>query len=138
MLAASSLERFPVIVAVTQDNDLIARLGGDEFAVLVSEVDSEERVGKIAPKIVEALSAPYPDPDGHDVETSPSIGVALYPNDGKDIDTIARARTQRCISQSALAAAPIASSRIRSTHVPNAGWISSHACGARSGRTSSV
>lgn len=68
--------------------DLAARLGGDEFAVLVSDLDSEEAVATVASKLVESLSAPYPDLDGHDLDISTSIGIALYPGDGEEIDTL--------------------------------------------------
>lgn len=68
--------------------DLVARLGGDEFVVLLSEVPSEEFVAQLAGKLVKGLSAVYPDLDGHDVETTPSVGIALYPRDGRDLDEL--------------------------------------------------
>ncbi|MDY7574890.1 EAL domain-containing protein [Actimicrobium sp. CCI2.3] len=69
-------------------HDLAARLGGDEFAVLVSDLDSDEAVAIVARKLVASLSEPYPDLDGHDLDITPSIGVALYPGDGEEIDTL--------------------------------------------------
>ncbi|MGV3655365.1 MAG: putative bifunctional diguanylate cyclase/phosphodiesterase [Noviherbaspirillum sp.] len=74
--------------ASLREYDLIARLGGDEFVVLASGLESARRAAAIAQKLVEALSAPYPDMDGHVVESSPSIGISLYPGDGTDIDTL--------------------------------------------------
>ncbi len=71
-----------------REYDLVARLGGDEFVALLSEVPSEEFVAQLAGKLVQTLSAPYPDLDGHDVETSPSVGIALYPRDGQDLDSL--------------------------------------------------
>lgn len=71
-----------------REYDLVARLGGDEFVVLLSEVPSEEFVAQLAGKLVQVLSAPFPDLDGHDVETSPSVGIALYPRDGQDLDQL--------------------------------------------------
>lgn len=71
-----------------REYDLIARLGGDEFVVLVSELESTQRAAAIAQKLVEALSAPYLDMNGHLVETSPSVGISLFPDDGLDIDTL--------------------------------------------------
>lgn len=71
-----------------REYDLIARLGGDEFVVLVSELESTRRAAAIAQKLVDALSAPYKDLAGRQVETSPSIGIALYPGDGTDIDSL--------------------------------------------------
>ena len=71
-----------------REYDLVARLGGDEFVVLLSEVPSEEFVAQLAGKLVQGLSAVYPDLDGHDVETSPSVGIALYPRDGQQLDAL--------------------------------------------------
>ena len=74
--------------AAVREYDLVARLGGDEFVVLVSEIRSEEVVAEIADKLVETLRAPYSDLLGCDVETAPSIGIALYPRDGQSITTL--------------------------------------------------
>lgn len=71
-----------------REYDIVARLGGDEFVVLVSELDSEERVGHIAAKLVESLSAPYPGIGSEPIEVTPSIGIALYPGDGQDINRL--------------------------------------------------
>ena len=74
--------------AAVREYDLVARLGGDEFVVLLSEVPSEEFVAQLAGKLVQGLSAVYPDLDGLDVETSPSVGIALYPRDGQNLDAL--------------------------------------------------
>ena len=74
--------------AAVRDYDLVARLGGDEFVVLLSEVPSEDFVAQLAGKLVQDLSAVFPDLDGHDVETTPSVGIALYPRDGQDLDQL--------------------------------------------------
>ncbi|TXG00977.1 EAL domain-containing protein [Massilia arenae] len=71
-----------------REYDLVARLGGDEFVVLLSEVPSEEFVAQLAGKLVQGLSAVYTNLDGHDVETSPSVGIALYPRDGQQLDAL--------------------------------------------------
>lgn len=68
--------------------DVVARLGGDEFVILVSELESEEQVTRIALKIINVISAPYPNLAGHDVEIGTSIGIALYPRDGHDAETL--------------------------------------------------
>lgn len=71
-----------------RDYDLLARLGGDEFVVLLSEIRTEASVAQLAAKLVQELSRVYPDLNGHDVETSPSIGIALYPRDGQTIEEL--------------------------------------------------
>ena len=71
-----------------REYDLVARLGGDEFVVLLSEVPSEEFVAQLAGKLVQRLSEVYADLDSHAVETSPSVGIALYPRDGQHLDAL--------------------------------------------------
>ncbi len=74
--------------AVLREYDLVARLGGDEFVVLISEIAAEERVAEIARDLVTAISEPYPDLEGHEVQTTTSIGIALYPRDGQSVDEL--------------------------------------------------
>lgn len=74
--------------SVLREYDLVARLGGDEFVVLVSEITAEERIAEIAQQLVTAIGAPFPDLEGHEVQTSTSIGIALYPRDGQSVDEL--------------------------------------------------
>lgn len=71
-----------------RESDVAARFGGDEFVILINDVEAIEDVEKIAEKIVAAVREPLIGLDGHDVETSPSIGIALYPRDGEDINVL--------------------------------------------------
>jgi diguanylate cyclase (GGDEF)-like protein len=76
------------ITGAVRESDVVARLGGDEFVVLVSEIAAEERVAQIARELIAAISAPYPDLEGHEVMTTTSIGIALYPRDGQSVDQL--------------------------------------------------
>lgn len=67
--------------------DSICRLGGDEFVILLPETDSSEDVRVVAEKLQEVLGQPFL-LDGHSVNTSPSIGVSLYPADGLTLDAL--------------------------------------------------
>jgi diguanylate cyclase (GGDEF)-like protein/PAS domain S-box-containing protein len=67
--------------------DTVSRFGGDEFAILVSEVATQNDVAKLADKIQAALSQPFV-LDGHTINTSASLGIALYPDDGSDMETL--------------------------------------------------
>jgi diguanylate cyclase (GGDEF)-like protein len=68
-------------------SDLVARLGGDEFAAVLMNTD---RAGAaiVAAKLVEALSVPYLVDAISLTHVSASIGVAIYPETGQDIDTL--------------------------------------------------
>jgi diguanylate cyclase len=85
-----------------REYDLVARLGGDEFVALLSEIPSEEFVTQLARKLVAELSATYPDLDGHDVDTSPSVGIALYPRDGQNLDQLLMHADQAMYSAKAM------------------------------------
>lgn len=70
--------------------DLVARIGGDEFVVMLSDLRSKEQIAEIAEKIIQSISMPFDDLNGHSVEISTSIGVALYPRDGQNVNTLLR------------------------------------------------
>lgn len=76
--------------ALLRDSDLIARLGGDEFAILLTALPRADDAAVVASKIVTELCKPFLDLDGHDIQISPSIGVALFPRDGNDTDALCR------------------------------------------------
>lgn len=72
-----------------RDEDTVARQGGDEFIVVLPNVKRFEDIGIVTQKLVVALSAPY-SIDGTELHTSASIGVAVYPDDGADVETLMR------------------------------------------------
>ena len=68
-------------------SDTVARLGGDEFMVLALGTSSAEAAAKVAQKLLDELRPPLL-VDGHELTTSASIGIALFPHDGDDADTL--------------------------------------------------
>ncbi|MBA4069674.1 MAG: hypothetical protein C0495_07445, partial [Acinetobacter sp.] len=70
-----------------RDSDTCARLGGDEFTIIVNDIENMEAIGCVAEKLLNAINEPYQ--LGINVgKVSASIGIALYPNDGMDGDTL--------------------------------------------------
>jgi diguanylate cyclase (GGDEF)-like protein len=65
----------------------IARLGGDEFVVLLSGITDEAQTTAVANRIQESLGEPF-DCRGHRFVVTPSIGIALYPKDGTEIEDL--------------------------------------------------
>lgn len=72
-----------------RDNDLVARLGGDEFIILLNNVGDDQDVAAVARNIIAAMRPAFT-LAGHECHTSGSIGIALYPSDGTDAETLIR------------------------------------------------
>jgi diguanylate cyclase (GGDEF)-like protein len=71
------------LLATVKESDTVARLGGDEFTVVLEDVGELEDVARVASRIVHAFAAPL-DMDGRsEVQISPSVGVALFPDHGQ-------------------------------------------------------
>ncbi|MFN3623706.1 MAG: EAL domain-containing protein [Hyphomicrobium sp.] len=69
--------------------DTIARLGGDEFAILQHSKDPMNDAGMLAERIIDRLSAPYTI-EGREITIGVSIGVAVCPQDGDELDLLLR------------------------------------------------
>ena len=63
--------------------DTVARLGGDEFVVLLESYKDDNNVSHVARKMLKAIGEPM-QLGNHTVSVSPSIGIALYPEDAAD------------------------------------------------------
>ncbi|MFN2286752.1 MAG: putative bifunctional diguanylate cyclase/phosphodiesterase [Chromatocurvus sp.] len=70
-------------------NTEIARLGGDEFTVVLSDVSDLRDIEVVAGRIITSLSEPIA-LQSHNPVVTPSIGIALYPQDGVDADSLVR------------------------------------------------
>ena len=70
-----------------RETDLVARLGGDEFAVIQANVGDVGDVIEFVTRIHEAIRQPY-QCLGHQLSTDASIGIALAPRDGTDLDQL--------------------------------------------------
>lgn len=66
---------------------MMARLGGDEFTVLLNRIESIQDPGKVAGRILKMLSEPF-NIGIHEVFVTVSVGIAVYPFDGRDLDTL--------------------------------------------------
>ncbi|HUX69507.1 MAG TPA: GGDEF domain-containing protein [Cellulomonadaceae bacterium] len=77
----------PRLQPALRPSDTIARLGGDEFVVLLSEAAPEVGAPMIAQRLLDATAA-IREMDGSAIDVSASIGIALYPGDGIDADTL--------------------------------------------------
>ncbi|MGR9115390.1 MAG: PAS domain S-box protein [Gammaproteobacteria bacterium] len=74
------------LLEAVREEDTVSRLGGDEFTVQLSNVD-EIGAAAVAGKIIKSLSRPVYI-DGNQLHVTPSIGISLFPDNGKDYDTL--------------------------------------------------
>lgn len=65
----------------------VARLGGDEFTVLLPDLDDVASATALARNILDSFKTPFA-LDGHEVFVSTSIGIAVYPGDGIDLEDL--------------------------------------------------
>lgn len=75
------------LCTAVQHTDVVARLDGDEFALLISDIPDLKACTQVAQKIVQMVSSSMSVCD-RDMSVSASIGISLFPNDGKDADTL--------------------------------------------------
>lgn len=74
--------------SVLREEDTISRLGGDEFILLLHNAD-EYVASHVARKLLRAIEQPMLI-ENHQLSVTASIGIALYPNDGEDLETLLR------------------------------------------------
>lgn len=75
------------LLACARQEDTLARYGGDEFVLVLVDVISEETASRIARRLLEHVGRPLP-VSGHDLHMTASIGISLYPRDGRNADAL--------------------------------------------------
>lgn len=74
------------LLKVVRQEDVCCRFGGDEFLVLQQGAGG---AGRVAERIVEMLEQSFP-VGGHDMAVNASIGISLFPQDGRDVDSLVK------------------------------------------------
>ena len=70
-----------------RETDTICRQGGDEFLMLLSNQHHAEEITPVLNKLLKQVATVFK-VEGHELSTSASIGIAIYPDDGKDFETL--------------------------------------------------
>ncbi len=73
---------------VVRRGDTLARLGGDEFVLAMPGINAAA-AADVARRLLEECSVPF-NMEGHDLTVTPSLGISVFPQDGKDIETLLR------------------------------------------------
>ncbi|MBK6335855.1 MAG: PAS domain S-box protein [Betaproteobacteria bacterium] len=75
--------------AAVRSADTVSRTGGDEFVVLLSELQHPEDAGRIARNLQDRLAEPF-HLEGREASVTCSIGIAIYPDNGRDLGELQR------------------------------------------------
>jgi diguanylate cyclase (GGDEF)-like protein len=75
--------------ACVRGSDIAARFGGDDFGVVLTSLSGREDAGVVARKILESIARAH-EVAGGEIYVTPSIGIAIYPEDGDDPDALLR------------------------------------------------
>jgi len=77
---------------LVRESDTVARIGGDEFTVILRDIARREEAETVARKIIAAVATPFQlGSQKHSVGIGTSIGIAIYPADGRDADALVKA-----------------------------------------------
>ena len=76
------------LLGAVRASDTVARLGGDEFVLLIESFDKSDELIAIGRKLMATISEPIALPEGKAVNVGASIGFALYPRHGTDINDL--------------------------------------------------
>jgi diguanylate cyclase (GGDEF)-like protein/PAS domain S-box-containing protein len=75
------------LIECVRGSDTVCRLGGDEFVIVLSEVAHAEDAAICADNILRGLRVPSVI-DGHEIHISSSIGIAIFPGDGTEVEVL--------------------------------------------------
>jgi len=76
------------LTSVVREQDTVSRLGGDEFMLLLPDTDAEG-AALVAEKLIQAALVPF-QIERHELTVTPSIGIAMFPRDGTELDALSR------------------------------------------------
>ena len=77
------------LVGLLRDGDTVARVGGDEFTFLLAEGTGLVEAEQIAKRVLDGCRRPWPI-DAHEFHVTASIGIAMYPTDGEEAESLIR------------------------------------------------
>lgn len=76
--------------AIMRESDTLARLGGDEFIVILDSVKGEDNFTTAAQRMLSIFTPPF-EINGRQINTSASIGIAIFPDDAEEGDMLLKA-----------------------------------------------
>lgn len=77
------------LTETVREQDTVARLGGDEFIILLDTIDDPQDAAQLATKLIKAFAPPF-EVAGHDLRLTLSVGISIFPRDGKDVSSLVK------------------------------------------------
>ncbi len=68
-----------------REDDTLGRLGGDEFLLLLEDIERSDFAAGVAQSLIDLLEQPFTLPSGYEVYVGASVGISLYPDDGRSV-----------------------------------------------------
>jgi len=76
------------LVSAVRASDTVARLGGDEFVVIIEAINNPQELTQLTQKLLATLADPMPIDAGVVLSTGASVGLAVYPHDGVEMNDL--------------------------------------------------
>ncbi|SCX76234.1 EAL domain-containing protein [Nitrosospira sp. Nsp13] len=75
------------IKGAVRTSDTVSRPGGDEFIIMLQEPETTDAIAMVAVKLLTGIASPYLI-DGSEIQVTTSIGISVFPEDGRDSDSL--------------------------------------------------
>ena len=75
------------MLTCVRESDTVVRLGGDEFVLLLSGLGRGEAMSQVTQRVLDAIALPS-QIEGRELSVSCSMGVSIFPRDGRDVQTL--------------------------------------------------
>ena len=106
-------------------------MGGDEFTVIIGDIEHDGNVTEVAAKVLQAFAEPFM-AGGRELHTTASVGIAIYPDDGTDFETLMKYADTAMYRVKDTAATPMSSTPPDFPHERKRNCLSSRAFATRS------
>jgi diguanylate cyclase (GGDEF)-like protein/PAS domain S-box-containing protein len=77
------------LISLVREVDTVARLGGDEFQIIGAHTTAKDEAVNLAKRLLQGFSSPFKIAE-HELSVTLSIGIAIYPQDGEDAETLVK------------------------------------------------